>query len=78
MNDDIMYFTPSQGGFFAKPSVPNGKSLEADLSQNNIYIHVLIVRVRRMPIRFLSISFGFDAIEHESIFTSPAIDNFLD
>lgn len=56
--------------------MPNGKSLEADLSQNNIYINVLIVR--RMPIRFLSISIGFDAIDYESIFTSPAVDNFLD
>ena len=72
----IFLTTPLQGCFFAKPSVPNAKSLVADLSQNNIYINVLIVP--RMPIRLLSISFGFDAIDYESIFTSPAFDNFLD
>ncbi len=42
----------------------------------NAYINLLLDW--RMPFRFLSISFGFNAIDYESIVTSPAVDNFLD
>ncbi len=50
--------------------------LKLTLATINAYINVL--PVRRKSFRFLSIRIGCDAIDYESIFTSPAVDNFLD
>lgn len=42
----------------------------------NPYINVL--SVRRKSFRFLSFSIGIYVNDYESIFASPAVDNFLD
>ena len=66
----------AMAGFVAKRSVLNRTSADAVFAAINAYIDLL--HVRRMPFRVLSISLRLNAINYESFFTYPAVDDFLD